>query len=69
MGLVNQHSGSGRSEKVYYLLFIITLGTYVAGLFVPIMEVDAAQYASISDQMIHNNSFLQVKHRHFDYLD
>jgi 4-amino-4-deoxy-L-arabinose transferase-like glycosyltransferase len=38
-------------------------------MFVPIMEVDAAQYASISDQILHSNSILQIKHRDFEYLD
>ena len=66
---VNHYHGLGKSERIYCLLFIVTIGIYVAGLFVPVMEIDAAQYASISDQMLHNKSFLEVKHRHFEYLD
>ena len=55
--------------KIYYLLILVILSTYIAGMFVPIMEVDAAQYASISDQILHSNSILQIKHRDFEYLD
>jgi 4-amino-4-deoxy-L-arabinose transferase-like glycosyltransferase len=33
------------------------------------MEVDAAQYASISLEMLRNGSYLQVFHRNADYLD
>ena len=33
------------------------------------MPVDAAQYASISCEMLENGDFLQVKHKHQDYLD
>ena len=57
------------NQKIYYLLIFVILCTYVAGMFVPIMEVDAAQYASISDQLLHGKSILQIKHRHFEYLD
>jgi 4-amino-4-deoxy-L-arabinose transferase-like glycosyltransferase len=57
------------NQKIYYLLLFVILCTYVAGMLVPLMEVDAAQYASISDQLLHGKSFLQIKHRHFEYLD
>lgn len=46
-------------------LFLILL----SGLFLHIMDVDAAQYASISMEMLQNGSWLQVFHRQFDYLD
>lgn len=42
---------------------------YVAGLFPDVMEVDAAQYASISREMAETGEYLQVKHRYADYLD
>jgi len=56
-------------HKIYYLLIFVILCTYIAGMFVPVMEVDAAQYASISDQVLHSNSILQIKHRDIEYLD
>jgi 4-amino-4-deoxy-L-arabinose transferase-like glycosyltransferase len=42
---------------------------YIRGLFIPVMDVDASQYASISMEMLQNGSWLQVMHRHADYLD
>lgn len=42
---------------------------YIAGLFVNVMEVDAAQYASISREMADEGHWLQVMHRHANYLD
>ncbi len=47
-------------------LFIV----YLIGIMVPdIMEVDAAQYASISMEMAKTNSFLKVYHLQGHYLD
>lgn len=42
---------------------------YVRGLFIDVMDVDAAQYASISMEMLQNGQWLQVQHRGADYLD
>lgn len=42
---------------------------YLRGLFLDVMDVDASQYASISMEMLQNGQWLQVQHRHADYLD
>ncbi len=42
---------------------------YLRGLFLDLMDVDASQYASISMEMAQNGQWLQVQHRHADYLD
>ncbi len=42
---------------------------YIIGLFIPLMEIDAAQYASISREMLDNKSYLQVFDLGKDYLD
>ncbi len=42
---------------------------YLRGLFLDLMDVDASQYASISMEMLQNGHWLQVQHRHADYLD
>lgn len=42
---------------------------YLRGLWLDIMDVDAAQYASISMEMLQNSQWLQVQHRAADYLD
>jgi 4-amino-4-deoxy-L-arabinose transferase-like glycosyltransferase len=56
------------SEQYYFwIAFFILIG--FAGLFIPIMEVDAAQYASISREMLERNSFLHITDNYKDYLD
>jgi 4-amino-4-deoxy-L-arabinose transferase-like glycosyltransferase len=55
------------NKKTWLLLGLIIV--YIKGLFLDIMEVDAAQYASISMEMLKNGQFLQVMHRGSDYLD
>ena len=42
---------------------------YVAGLQINIMDVDSAQYASISQEMEQSGSYLEVKNKGQDYLD
>src|SRR5207344_2558843 len=42
---------------------------YIFGLFVNVMDVDAAQYASISREMLQNHRYLEVLHRGNNYLD
>lgn len=41
----------------------------IRGLFIDVMDIDAAQYASISMEMLQNGSWLQVQHLGIDYLD
>ncbi len=41
----------------------------IRGLFLDVMDVDAAQYASIAMEMGQRNTWLQVLHRGADYLD
>ena len=53
----------------WWLLAGLLFGVLVRGLFLVIMDVDASQYASIAMEMVQDNSWLQVKHRHADYLD
>lgn len=53
-------------------IIILTLCAvaYLLGMFcVPLMNIDAAQYASISREMLERNSFLQVFDLGKDYLD
>ncbi|MEL6134149.1 MAG: glycosyltransferase family 39 protein, partial [Bacteroidota bacterium] len=42
---------------------------YLLNMRIEIMEVDAAQYASISLEMMQSGSYLEVYHRGEDYLD
>jgi 4-amino-4-deoxy-L-arabinose transferase-like glycosyltransferase len=57
---------AGRFQLVCTALLMIA---YLAGLFVDIMQVDAAQYASIAREMAESGKWLEVHHRGADYLD
>jgi len=53
-----------------YLLAFSGLGIiYIFNMFINVMEVDGAQYASIAREMYENGQFLEVYHRNTDYLD
>ncbi|MDW8393978.1 MAG: glycosyltransferase family 39 protein [Chitinophagales bacterium] len=54
---------------VWALLGIGIAVVYLLGLWVPVMNVDAAQYAVISAEMLHSGSYLQVTCRGLNYLD
>ncbi len=58
------------SKSSFVLLLLTSLGVYVLGSFmIPLMDIDASQYASISREMLARNSFLQVFDLGKDYLD
>lgn len=50
-------------------LMLITIGIYIIGLFVPVMDVDAAQYAAISHEMYLHHDYLQIHCSNRNYLD
>ena len=60
-------AGRGRSPWTWLGLGLLTV--YVRGLFLDVMDVDASQYASIAMEMLQNGHWLEVQHRHADYLD
>ena len=51
------------------IIVSILLLIYINNLFLDIMRIDAAQYASISLEMLQNQSYLQVYDFQQDYLD
>ena len=56
--------------KVFWIFFAAITVVHVIGMLeIDIMDVDAAQYASMSREMMESGEYLQVKHRHQDYLD
>ena len=55
--------------RIYHFAFPILLFLYIAYLPLDVLEVDAAQYASIAREMNERGDFLQVYHRGEDYLD
>jgi 4-amino-4-deoxy-L-arabinose transferase-like glycosyltransferase len=57
------------SRRTWFLLVTLGISVYVAGLPVTVMDIDAAQYASISREMALSGNYLTVEHRNHDYLD
>jgi 4-amino-4-deoxy-L-arabinose transferase-like glycosyltransferase len=55
--------------RLYYVLWALIAVVYLSNLSIDVMEVDAAQYASMAAEMKDNGSYLQVYHRGEDYLD
>lgn len=56
-------------NKTFVVAFIAILIVYICGLPIDTMEVDAAQYATISYEMFENGDYLQLYCRGYDYLD
>jgi 4-amino-4-deoxy-L-arabinose transferase-like glycosyltransferase len=51
------------------LLFVLVALVYAVNLPIDVMEIDAAQYASIAKEMLQKNSYLEVYDQGADYLD
>jgi 4-amino-4-deoxy-L-arabinose transferase-like glycosyltransferase len=56
-------------RKTLLFLSILGISVYIAGLPVTIMDIDAAQYASIAREMSSSGNYLTVLDRNHDYLD
>ncbi len=58
------------NKNTFWLLLITILLVQVIGAFnIPLMDIDASQYASISREMLERNSYLQIFDLGKDYLD
>jgi len=53
----------------FQFLFVLTLLVYTAGIFVTLMEPDAAVYADIPMEMVQNNNFFEIQLKGKDWLD
>ncbi|MCB9231318.1 MAG: glycosyltransferase family 39 protein [Bacteroidia bacterium] len=56
-------------EQKAVLVAVLTLLAWLAGAFVDVMEVDAAQYAAMSRFMLEQDSWLELYNRGVPYLD
>ena len=66
--MLNTHKNN--THKVYFNYIIASIIVYIVGsIFIPLMEVDAVQYANISREMLQNKSFLEIFDQGKDYLD
>ncbi|MEJ0030455.1 MAG: glycosyltransferase family 39 protein [Bacteroidota bacterium] len=52
-----------------WLLLLPILVIYLIGMFIDVMEVDAAQYATMSREMTQTGNYLQLHSRGDDYID
>ncbi len=58
------------SSRPFYIVLALCIITYLLGMtMIPLMDIDATQYASISREMLENKSYLQVFDMGHDYLD
>ena len=58
------------NKNTFWLLLFALFGVHLIGVFsIPLMDIDASQYASISREMLERNSFLQIYDLGKDYLD
>ena len=56
-------------DKQFWRLLGLVAIVYLMGSSVNIMDIDAAQYASMSREMLESGSYLQVFEHGKDYLD
>jgi hypothetical protein len=56
-------------QNIIRFVFVSATITYVIGLTVDVLQIDSAQYASISREMADSAHWLTIKHRGKDYLD
>src|ERR1700755_1188295 len=52
-----------------WLLLLPVLVIYIIGMFIDVMEIDAAQHATMSLEMTQTGNYLQIHSRGEDYLD
>jgi 4-amino-4-deoxy-L-arabinose transferase-like glycosyltransferase len=57
------------SSSLWNIVFAFTMLVYAVGLFIPIMEPDAAVYAQVSMEMHDRNDYLSIYHKGKDWLD
>jgi 4-amino-4-deoxy-L-arabinose transferase-like glycosyltransferase len=58
------------SNRSFYTVIALCILTYLIGMvMIPLMDIDASQYASISREMLENKSYLQVFDLGADYID
>jgi 4-amino-4-deoxy-L-arabinose transferase-like glycosyltransferase len=58
-----------RSRSTYILLFVLTAFVYIIGLFIPLMDNDAAHHANIALRMYLTGDYVNLIDNGQDYLD
>lgn len=66
---LQQEKSFSISPRLLTLFTIVFFIVYIPGLLVDVMDVDAAQYASMSREMLGSDNWLELHNRHNHYLD
>lgn len=66
---LQRDTGFSISSKLLNLFTVVFFLVYIPGLLVDVMDVDAAQYASMSQEMLGSDNWLELHNRHNHYLD
>ncbi|MDQ3140990.1 MAG: glycosyltransferase family 39 protein [Bacteroidota bacterium] len=56
-------------NRPFYTILGLSIVCYLINAFLPVMEIDSAQYAEMSREMWHSKSFLHIYDGGKDYLD
>lgn len=57
------------SKRIYWLLILLILGVYIAGMLVTLFENDSAQFAVMAMRMVQENDFVNLFKGPEEYLD
>lgn len=66
---LHERRGELNATLLWNIVLGLTMLVYTAGLFIPIMEPDAAVYAQVSMEMHDRGDFLSIYHKGADWLD
>lgn len=55
-------------EKRWLLLGLVLI-VYLIGMFIDVIEVDSAQYAAMSQEMVQTGNYLEIYYNGLDYID
>ncbi len=58
-----------RASTLWFICFVFTMLVYLVGLYIPIMEPDAAVYAQVAMEMHDRHDFLSIFWKGQDWLD
>ena len=56
-------------RKIIFFFFLFVCIVYLTGFGIDVMDIDAAQYASMSREMLTSGHYLQLYDMGKDYLD
>jgi len=58
-----------KEKRIFWIFFILCQLVCITGWVIPLMDIDAAQYANMSREMLLNKHYLEIYDLRHDYLD